>query len=312
MIMLGRDDKYLARIMLKNKIYSSNGQAFEDLFSSIMKKKNKNFELVKPYGNYGDRKNDGFDKTTGEYYQVYAPENIEKATTINDAINKLEGDFNGLYDNWNSLCTIKTYNFVLNDNFKGVPPQVHQKLLSLEKEYPDITFNVFTANNLEDIFLSLDEDSIVDVVGCIANPSLQLDYSALTEVVNYLMNTREEYKREEQLNVPDFEKKIAFNNINDEIANKLRVASYQVGNLEMFFKRNSEFTKNDIQNRITECYLESIEKANDVIENKSDIVFMNMLDNICPDSTASHKNAALILAAFYFESCDIFESPMEE
>ena len=104
--------KYIAKIMLTNKILLSDGQAFENVFSLIMEKSNPNFMQVRPYGNIGDRKNDGFDKTTGEYYQVFAPLDVHNPSTITDAVSKLEGDFKGLYDYWNGTYPIKKYNFV--------------------------------------------------------------------------------------------------------------------------------------------------------------------------------------------------------
>lgn len=307
--MLDINEKYLARTMFKTKVYSSEGQIFENLFSSVMMKYDANFELVKPYGNIGDRKNDGFNKTTGEYYQVYAPENIEKPITINDAVTKLETDFQGLYEYWNELCPIRKFNFVMNDKYKGAPPQVHKKMLELKKEYSLIDFNIMTVNNLEDIFMNLSEDSVMDIIGCFANPSLQLDYSAMSDVINHLMNTTECCERTEVLQIADFQEKISFNNLNEQIAVMLQSASYQVGNLEAFFKRNSEFAKSDIQKRITECYLNAVSFTDKSEKNYSDIVFIKMLNDICPNETIAVKNAALVLVSYYFESCDIFERP---
>ncbi len=70
------DEKILARILFQNKIYQSDGQNFEDLFCKIMAYYNPNFRKIKPFGNIGDRKNDGYIGDIGAYYQVYAPENI--------------------------------------------------------------------------------------------------------------------------------------------------------------------------------------------------------------------------------------------
>lgn len=86
--MFNTNEKYIARIMFKNKVYEYDAQAFESLFTLVMQKNNKNFEQVKPYGNIGDWKNDGFDKTLGVYYQVYSPEDIEKTSTV-----KIHGRF---------------------------------------------------------------------------------------------------------------------------------------------------------------------------------------------------------------------------
>lgn len=307
--MLTSNDKYIVRLMLRNKILSAEGSAFESLFSEIMAKHNPNFEQVKPYGNVGDRKNDGFDKTTGEYYQVFAPENLEKEKTIADAVKKLDEDFKGLYDYWNTLCPIKTYNFVINDKYKGAPQPLHGKILGLGKAYPDICFNIITVNRLEDCFLTLSEDDIVAIVGCLVNPTLQLDYSALTEVLNHLMNARGHIEKSDLRSVPDFEEKIKFNGINLQVASLIRSASYQVGNLEQYFKSNSEFTRTEIQKRITDCYLNARSAIDPSEEDYADSVILRMVEDICPDGALAAKNAALILIAYYFESCDIFERP---
>lgn len=310
--MLTSGDKYIVRIMLRNKIYSSDGSAFESLFSDIMSKYNPKFEQVKPYGNVGDRKNDGFDKTVGEYYQVFAPENSEKQTTIGEAIKKLAEDFKGLYEHWNELCPIKIYNFVINDKYKSAPQPLHQKMLELGKAYPEIFFNILTVNKLEDYFLSLTEDDVISIVGCIANPALQLDYSALTEVLNHLMNIKGNIERTDLRNVPDFEEKIRFNGLSTQAADLLRSASYQVGSLELYFKRNSEFARSDIQKRITDCYLNACTAVDTDEEGYSDLVFFKMLEDISPESTYAVKSATLILLSYYFETCDIFERPKKD
>lgn len=59
------EDKFIAKILFKIKVLQFRGQAFEDFFVSIMTKANTDFQAVKAYGNIGDRKNDGFIRTTG-------------------------------------------------------------------------------------------------------------------------------------------------------------------------------------------------------------------------------------------------------
>ncbi|MCT7023062.1 hypothetical protein M1743_23715, partial [Salmonella enterica subsp. enterica serovar Saintpaul] len=78
--------------------------------------KSPDFQQVKPYGNIGDRKNDGFIKGQGVYYQVYAPE--DASNNVLAAVNKIKDDFEGLRDYWHDICPIKKYYFVLNDKYK--------------------------------------------------------------------------------------------------------------------------------------------------------------------------------------------------
>lgn len=142
------EDKFIAKVMFKVKILQFKGQTFEDFFVSIMTKANTDFQAVKAYGNIGDRKNDGFIRTTGTYYQVFSPEDITKNKTIDEAVKKLEDDFNGLYKNWDDTCEIKQYYFVINDRYQGLPPPIIQKAEELNKTYADIEIKTFTAKDL--------------------------------------------------------------------------------------------------------------------------------------------------------------------
>ncbi len=59
------DEKYILRTLFQNKIYKADGQAFEDIFTEIMNYAESDFQPIKPWGNVGDRKNDGYIKSSG-------------------------------------------------------------------------------------------------------------------------------------------------------------------------------------------------------------------------------------------------------
>ncbi|MEA3324338.1 MAG: hypothetical protein U9Q37_04270, partial [Euryarchaeota archaeon] len=90
-------EKTFARQLFQNKILKADGQIFEDIFSAIMNYAETDFQQIKPWGNIGDRKNDGYIKTKGIFYQVYAPEDIRKSYT--NVISKLKDDFEALFKN---------------------------------------------------------------------------------------------------------------------------------------------------------------------------------------------------------------------
>lgn len=309
---MNTDQKYLARLIFKTKIYASDGQMFENLFTSIMEKSNSHFMQVKPYGKIGDRKNDGFDKTTGEYFQVFAPQDIHNPSTIISATEKLNDDFKGLYDYWNDKYPIKKYNFVVNDKYKGVPPQLYSKISELELAYPNVEFQIFTSAKLEDTILAMDIDAVTSIIGYVADVSIQLEYSALNEVLEHLMQMQDTSTFDEVLTVPDFEEKIIFNKLSAKIANMLRSASYQVGGLEVYFRCHSEITKSEIQSKMVDCYIKATNSIDKTLDNYADLVFMKILDDIYPNGNISIRNAIMILMAYYFESCDIFEKPNQE
>lgn len=86
-----------------------------------------------------------------------------KDKTISDAVKKLEEDFRGLYENWNDVCKIQKYYFVINDRYQGLPPPIIQKVeeLNNDETYADIEIQTFTAKDLETIFGQLSEDDIL-------------------------------------------------------------------------------------------------------------------------------------------------------
>jgi len=153
----------IARNMFHLQVYESDGVRFEDLLSKIMYYKSQGFQQVKPYGNVGDRKNDGFIKDEGVYYQVYAPEDV--SNNVLAAVNKIKDDFQGLMEYWHDICPIKKYYFVLNDKYKGSLPQLHKELISLQSDFNLIDTGVIVAKDLEHDLFNLPDDMIRSVVG---------------------------------------------------------------------------------------------------------------------------------------------------
>lgn len=128
---LTTDDLYIARRLFQLEVHKRNGQDFENFFSKIMRLDNGEFAQIKPQGSFGDRKNDGFIKSKGIYYQVYALE--DAATKEKETIDKLETDFAGLYSYWNGqVSPIKVFNFVLNDKYQGAYASLYTELTKIE------------------------------------------------------------------------------------------------------------------------------------------------------------------------------------
>ncbi len=310
--MMNRNEKYLARIMFKLRIHESDGQAYEDLFVKIMTTYNTNFHPVKPHGNIGDRKNDGFDKTTGTYYQVFAPFNLQKDKTVTDAVNKLRNDFVGLKNYWDSICPIKEYYYVVNDKYHGVPSPIHEEIIALSNEYPKIAFDLFPVKKLEDIFINLSEDDIINIINFIPSDDIELiDYSILSETIKYILDRQDEFNFEDSLVVPDFDGKIKFNSLSPWVGHYLTTASYQNGDLEEYFAANSDFIREELKQKFRDLYEEAKEIIPDSSVDFSDQRFLYILKEASFNSTKNIRDAVLVLMAYYFESCDIFEEPPE-
>lgn len=301
-------EKYIARIMLKNKILESDKQAYEDLFTRIMQNYNSNFQPVKPQGRIGDRKNDGFDKLAGKYYQVYAPEDLR--TSESSTLTKIDKDFKGLIDHWASAgFDIREYYFVVNDRYKGVFPTLHMKAREIETNN-NVKTEILLAKNLEDIFMELPEDRLLDIVGFIPNglKIQSVDYDTISEVIGHLLGVP---ASEDQELIPasmDYEKKILFNSLGRPFADYLNAGRRQVYAVQDYFELNSAFVKEDLRKRFSGLYNQGLSEVPNS-DTKNDQIFIFIRDKASPKKNLGIQNAVHILMAYYFECCDIFETP---
>lgn len=305
---MDKNTRYIARLIFQNRIFQSDGAIFENFFSQIMQCYNSNFRQVKPQGQYGDRKNDGFDSKTGTYYQVYAPENIqtkEKAT-----INKLVEDFNGLYSYWQSITPIRIFYYVVNDKYKGIYPSLYAELQKIRNQYPEIMVDSFLSKNLEDIFMGLDEDSITGIIGIIpALDNIDIEYGVMKDVVDYLLSVKTNPQREVIPCDPDFTAKITFNSLSENVADYLKCYRKNEYAISDFFELNSDFTKSELRNVFNGLYNEALNIIPDSAD-KNDKAFFYIYEKAYPKRLLAADSAIFTLMAYYFEYCDIFKAPI--
>ena len=306
---MGREELYFAKQIFKLRIHQYTGQQFEDFFIEIMSKNNNDFDAVKAHGYIGDHKNDGFDKNTGTFYQVYAPEEISKKRTISDGVRKMEEDFTELYKYWNDICTIRNFYFVINDKYAGNPEPIITKCLKLDKKYRHVKISIFNCKDLENEFNKLSLSQMEDIVGYIPSPKIEIiEYNALNEVIQFLVNMEIDISSTDILNVPDFEEKIKFNGLSDKVRSLLISGGFQEGELKKFFNENRSVDQ-ELQKRFHALYELSKKEFYQKDKNLGDQIFFHILEKSCNQKTQPIYNSLLILMAHYFDSCDIFEKP---
>ena len=211
----------LARILFENRIRRSDGNAFEDLFTQVMNYAEPEFEQIKPWGNIGDRKNDGFNRSKGVFYQVFAPEDISKRYP--DTITKLEKDFAGLLSQWSP---VKEFYFVVNDKYKGVNADANQTIANIVKNNSLIKGKILTAKDIEAIVFGLADDLIIRIVGFLPDweQITSLDFSVLNRVLGFIMKLPVK-KGQGIIKFPDWDEKIIFNNLSKGTKQYLDTAS---------------------------------------------------------------------------------------
>lgn len=306
--------KYFANLEFRNRIYSSDGQKFEDFFVELMDKTYPFFHAVKPQGSFGDMKNDGYSNEDGGFFQVYGPEDIEKS--IDDAINKIKTDSTGLVKAWSN---IKTITYVVNDKYKGAKVMVHQKLQDLRDEIVTLSseLNVkvilWTAKDLEHIFNELSDlskSSIINPAFLYAEYTAEIDYKSLSEVVHYIIHLETDPSKEKFF-APKFNEKIKFNHLSPEISSRLTSFYLDNSELSIYFDNIGGYIAESLREKFNGVYNEAKSIIADEAT-KNDQIYFFIRKAVCPPNPKTgYLNSVESLMAYYFETCDIFEENEE-
>lgn len=323
-LFMDRTEKTLARIIFKSKVSTLTGMAFQNFFTNIMTYYSTDFTPVKPQGSEGDWKNDGHEPQLGRYYQVYAPEVLDETK----AVSKIAEDFDGLLLKWGNNKVyptgIKEFYFVINDAYRiqlGAFPTTLAKLEEIRKKHQLSVCKPFLSKDLEDKLLSLNDDEICTIIGFLPNPAdiKILNLCLIDEVIQHIAENPNKRSLLQTLANPTFQAKMSFNNLH-ATSSWLTSASYRTGTLENYFSANSNFTRQEIRDKLKAIYEASKEinfpcyGTDEATESDHRLVYI--LNEITPkllkhDARLEKElqDAALVVMSFFFETCDIFEEP---
>ncbi len=85
---------YGYELQFRLKFAEGRGNEFQDFFNNLMERRDPDFRRVRPWGNQGDRKNDGWSPASRTLFQVYAPARFKAS----ELATKLTEDFDGAVD----------------------------------------------------------------------------------------------------------------------------------------------------------------------------------------------------------------------
>jgi len=304
-----KEERYIARIIFKNKIYAADKQAFEDLFTKVKQNEDNNFKQVKPQGRFGDGKCDGFNSITGEYYQVYAPEELSgNETTL---LSKMNSSIDGLINFWEERnFNVNKFCYVVKDDYRAVYALLYTNLKKVSEKY-GIECRILICRDLEDTFMKLDEDKMIDVLGSIIPDPYNIEnveFNIMQEVIEFLSKMKGSILKEAIPANPDFEKKIVFNKLTKAVGAFLNFGQLQSFAIRDFFELNSNFAKEELRIVFNNIYSQGIKEIPES-DTKNDEVFQYIVEKSSPKDNFAFYSAVYVLMAYYFEYCDIFETP---
>ena len=283
----------------ENFLRKAKGDEFQDLFERLMGLAYKaDFMATRPWGNRGDRKNDGFLKSEKRLFQVYAPYKMTEAK----AIKKITEDFEGAKQYWGTH--FNKWVFVHNA-FDGLPPHVQKVLLDFEDINPGITLEPWGMEELRTVFRKIDEDDLVTWLGAAPTDETRakLGFQDL-KVVLESITTKSKPSHDKVKDVPA--KKIEANALSESVATLLKSGMGKAPLVKEFFEG---WHDEMLGERVAEAFKAKYRKLRENMTPNEIFEELQTWAGGEERGASEHQLAVLTVLAYYFERCDIFEEP---
>lgn len=290
---------------LKFKVFfmERRGDSFQEFFSSLMEKRHPgDFQRMRPWGNVGDKKSDGYLKSTRSLFQCYAPNEM----AAKEAIKKIDEDFVGALHHWGSYFDVWVF---VHNSMIGLGPDVEMKLIELERGNPPKRLINWGYEELRLVVFELGDSDLVSLLGYA--PSLkdfgEVGYDDVQPLLDAI-SLWPESPVEEIRPVPP--RKIQENKLSPNVESLLRAGMSRSDLLKDFFGKHYDPTFGDrLANAFRAKYIEL--KEGGLLP---DIIFHDLQKYIGGEfvSSPGKQAAVLVVLAYFFETCDIFERPKED
>jgi hypothetical protein len=274
------------------------GEAFQSLFSDIMERRYLgDFVRTRPWGNVGDRKNDGYLKSGRMLFQVYAPNEM----AVQKTIQKIEADFYGALPYWRDY--FDEWVFVHNAD-DGLAPDIVATLLKLEQNHKPLKITQWGRVELEREARQLTHDDLTSLFGYA--PSIWAIHQVGFEDFKVLLDAIIEQEVTSQVDLrPPPADKLARNALSSDVDALLRAGMRRSERVKKFLETCHVPQYGD---RIVEAFRQQYQSFRGR-GFPPDQIFMELLEFVGGMRRGSVKQeaAALAVLAYLFEQCDIFE-----
>lgn len=270
---------------------------FQDLFSSVMEKRYPaDFIRVRPWGNVGDRKNDGYLRTRRFLFQSYAPNEMDAAKCVA----KINEDFDGALPYWQAH--FDTWVFVHNSR-EGLGPDVTKVLLDLGAAHAPLVVTHWGYEELRQEAMALGDAELASLLGpAPTRPGMvALGLEDLAPVLDQIA-------RLAPIPDPDLRPvpadKIQRNMLSPAVEALLKAGMSRADLVRKYFK-----LKPTLQDQIAESFRTRYTELRDSLSPDNIFAELQRFAGGALVPEPGTQNAVLAVLAFFFEECDIFERP---
>jgi hypothetical protein len=279
----------------------AKGDGFQRLFEKLMAKAHPNdFMACRPWGNVGDRKNDGYLPSTRTLFQSYAPNEL----SATEAIKKIKEDFEGAKAHWEKY--FGEWTFVHNAHDGRLGPHIIEALAKLAQDNPKIKVSHC---GWDEMLLKFRQLSLQDLESWFG-PSLTMEanvnlgYSDLMAVLTHINVT----PAPETSEVKDVSRgKIEANLLSAVVADFLKIGMQKSPLVMQFFDN----WKNPVYGeQIASAFKSQYVALRDTAPPLHPDEIFGRLETWAGgvvNTTPSHKAAVLAVMAYLFDKCEIFE-----
>ena len=286
----------------------SKGDGFQRLFEKLMSKVHPaDFMACRPWGNVGDRKNDGYLPSARILFQSYAPNEL----SANEAIKKINEDFEGAKEHWEKY--FDEWTFVHNAPDGRLGPHIIEELAKLGQKNPKITISHCGYEEMLAKFRQLSLQDLESWFGpsLTMEANVNLGYSDLIAVLTHISIT----PVPKTSDVKDVSRgKIEANLLSQAVADFLKIGMQKSPLVAQFFNGWKTPTYGE---QIAQAFKSQYIALRDGLPQlHPDEIFgrLEVWAGGTDNHTPMHKAAVLAVMAYLFDKCEIFEDAqaMEE
>jgi len=299
-------ERYQYTLVLRLKVRSSYGTAFQDFFSGVLEKTYVDFVRVRPFGSLGDKGCDGYRSTNGEVFQCYGKLE-DGALSAKGIAAKAKDDFLLASTSLKPLIAVTGWRFAHN-LVDGVPVELLAAIETLKKENPEHQIGLIGPSLLENLVLDLPSETLVELLGpaATAQDTANLRMEAVRDVVSAVMAAIGvgPVQNNPVLEVPL--DKLEFNNLPEHWVQIISDATKNAAHVATYFKGHPEPEAGD---NVAAAFAQRYRELKLEDQSPGDIMDALYLQTIGVGIvSAAQQVAAQALLAYLFEACEIFEA----